>query len=476
MTRRKRRGDPEVKTVSAAQSMQAEKKWTNPSVLKLAPIGDPVSRMVSLSRDLVLRAKDVGWPGPPFDPFALAQILGVTVVPCEEVLDARLLPGRAGRFVIEFNPNRPKSRIRYSIAHELGHMLFPDCQEQVRHRMHKGDVRGDEWQLEMLCNIAASEILMPVGSFTDLGKQPLTIDVLMGWREKYEVSSEALLLRTVRLTHEACMAFCCSARKGTGAHDKYVLDYAVPSRTASVGIRPGTMLPKGSHVEECTAIGFTAKGDETWPLGVGRVHVECVGIPPYPTQSRPRVAGVATFSSDQMLSRNDVTYLTGDATEPRGSGRKIVAFVVNDKALSWGAGFGLAVQRKWPVVRSEFEAWAKTNRAEFRLGSVRSSLVSSELTALAMICQHGYGPSPTPRIRYTALETCLKKLTELALSSQASVHVPRIGCGEAGGSWDIVAELLETNLCQKGIKVTVYSLPGSPKPKPRQHGLFDLGV
>lgn len=32
-----------------------------------------------------------------------------------------------------------------------------------------------------------------------------------------------------------------------------------------------------------------------------------------------------------------ITYLTGDATKPRGNGRKIIAHVTNDEG-AWGAG------------------------------------------------------------------------------------------------------------------------------------------
>src|SRR5207245_1567973 len=42
-----------------------------------------------------------------------------------------------GRIQIEFNPNKPKGRLRYSIAHELAHTLFPDRAEAVRKWDHR---------------------------------------------------------------------------------------------------------------------------------------------------------------------------------------------------------------------------------------------------------------------------------------------------------------------------------------------------
>jgi hypothetical protein len=39
------------------------------------------------------------------------------------------------------------------------------------------------------------------------------------------------------------------------------------------------------------------------------------------------------------------------------------------------------------------------------------------------------------------------------------IHMPRIGCGLAGGSWDQVEPLLETHLARAGFNVWVYDLP-----------------
>jgi len=88
-----------------------------------------------------------------------------------------------------------------------------------------------------------------------------------------------------------------------------------------------------------------------------------------------------------------------------------------------------------------------------------------------MIAQHGYGPSPKPRIRYVHLRTCLDKLAEFALGHGATVHMPRIGTGHAGGQWNIVRELVDEGLVRRGIEVTVYELPESERPRDVQEVL-----
>jgi hypothetical protein len=77
-----------------------------------------------------------------------------------------------------------------------------------------------------------------------------------------------------------------------------------------------------------------------------------------------------------------------------------------------------------------------------------------------MIAQHGYGNSSRPRIRYEALTACLNALGKLALAENASVHMPRIGCGQAGGRWPVVRELIDEALLDRGVAVFVYDLPG----------------
>jgi hypothetical protein len=50
---------------------------------------------------------------------------------------------------------------------------------------------------------------------------------------------------------------------------------------------------------------------------------------------------------------------------------------------------------------------------------------------------------------------------------QASVHMPRIGCGLAGGEWPKVEMLVKYFLTDRGISVTVYDLP--------VYGMMDSG-
>lgn len=449
--------------------------WTHPSVVGFAEGCDPVQRMISVASSVALDAMQAGWSGPPYDPFQLAQYLRVKIVPSENVSDARILPEHNDRFQIEFNPNRPKGRIRYSVAHDLAHTLFTDCGDMVRHRLARQEQVSDDWQLEMLCNIGAAEFLMPVGSFPDLKEQVTNIDRLLDVRARFDVSMEALLLRVIRQAEQPCAMFAASRLESGVGIGSYRIDYSVSSRSWPMKLMSGTVLQRSRILAECTAIGFTSKGDEHWPEPADDVHVESVGITPYPSKAYPRVVGMVRPLAAQRVTAAEVNVVKGDATIPRGEGPRILAHVVNDKAVLWGAGFGLAVRRKWPQVQAAFQEWATINPSKFRLGNVFMSQIDSDVTAFQMICQHGYGASPKPRLRYSALHSCLEQLAQTAKDKGASVHMPRIGAGQAGGSWGLIRQLVDEILCARGLRVNVYDLPeGVNRSGPRQDGLFDV--
>ena len=176
--------------------------WTNPSVKTFAAGGDPIARITEEAKALVFRAVQDRWQGPPFDPFWMAQYRGISVVQRTDIQDARLVTPPKGKPVIEYNPNQPYARMRFSIAHEIGHTLFSDYRETTRNRQQLLRGRTDNWQLELLCNLAAAEILMPSVPILDELGGDVTLAKLMSLWKKYDVSSEAFLIRTASVTNQ----------------------------------------------------------------------------------------------------------------------------------------------------------------------------------------------------------------------------------------------------------------------------------
>lgn len=437
--------------------------WVNCSVLGFAGGADPVQAIIDKARDVVFEALEKGYSGPPFNPFDLAEQLSLEIMPSAEVADARVISTSTTEFRIEFNPNMPKARRNFSIAHEIAHTFFPDCGDSIRNRGPIEKHSGDSWEIEMLCNIGAAEILMPIGSFPAIREETLDINSLLNIRQKYEVSTEAVLLRAIRLAEFPCFMF--AASKDDGA-DFYKIDYAYPSPYTEVCLEKGTKIPSSTGISSCRAIGYTYSGREMWSSRLGELDIECVGIPAYPGKKYPRVVGIAKAGAQSSKSKKKIKYVVGNATEPHFKGRAIIAHIVNDKGRRWGgSGFAYAVSKFWPKVYKSFVEWCDADRSNFKLGNYHNFDITDQISVFTMIAQKGYGPSVVPRIRYRALAKGLDALYRLAAEHGAGVHMPRIGCGHGGGDWGIVSELIEDLLVRRGIQVTVYDLPPEERPR-----------
>ncbi|MEY9859120.1 O-acetyl-ADP-ribose deacetylase (regulator of RNase III) [Catenulispora sp. GAS73] len=152
-----------------------------------------------------------------------------------------------------------------------------------------------------------------------------------------------------------------------------------------------------------------------------------------------------------------IQFIAGDATVPQAKGPKIIAHVCNDRG-GWGKGFVLALSARWKEPEKAFRKWHRErSRNDFGLGAVQVVAVGRGLWVANMIGQHGTKTgSAGPPIRYEAVDECLARLAEHAVELKASVHMPRIGCGLAGGKWGRIEPLVAARLTERGIAVTIY--------------------
>ncbi|ATC36766.1 macro domain-containing protein [Elizabethkingia anophelis] len=151
-----------------------------------------------------------------------------------------------------------------------------------------------------------------------------------------------------------------------------------------------------------------------------------------------------------------INYLKGDATNPEISGNKIIAHICND-AGGWGKGFVVAVSKRWKEPELSYREWYKSGE-NFNLGEIQLVQTTSDIWIANMIGQHKINKSPhgIPPIRYEAVEKCLEKLAEEALSLNAVVCMPRIGCGLAGGKWEEIEKIINRTLIHRQVDVYVY--------------------
>ncbi|MDQ0765751.1 macro domain-containing protein [Streptomyces canus] len=153
----------------------------------------------------------------------------------------------------------------------------------------------------------------------------------------------------------------------------------------------------------------------------------------------------------------EITYIRGDATAPSVKGTKLIAHVCNDLG-GWGKGFVVAVSRRWPEPEAAYRAWHRGRAAnDFGLGAVQFVQVERYVWVANMVGQRGIrrGSKGVP-VRYEAIDQSLWRLADKAVELGASVHMPRIGCGLAGGKWSRVEPLINERLVKRGVAVTVY--------------------
>lgn len=171
---------------------------------------------------------------------------------------------------------------------------------------------------------------------------------------------------------------------------------------------------------------------------------------------------------------SEIHYVTGDATDPisPGTGNPvIIAHVCNDVG-GWGAGFVMALSAKDRRPEWAYRGMFKGDGSDPKLGDVQLEVFDptghegedvDDVFVANMIAQRGFKTvlNNIP-LDYKALRVCLDKVGQYAvtLKGTPTIHMPRIGCGLAGGEWSRVEEIIrETLITTHNVEVYVYDLP-----------------
>ena len=154
--------------------------------------------------------------------------------------------------------------------------------------------------------------------------------------------------------------------------------------------------------------------------------------------------------------REKINYIKGDATQPVAIGNKIIVHICNDIG-GWGRGFVMAISKRWKKPENEYRNWYKS-RENFKLGAVQFVNVEPDIWVANIIGQHKINSDEdgNPPIRYEAVASGLDKVGDFAIEITGNVHMPRIGCGLAGGTWDKIEPLIISGISDKNIITNVY--------------------
>lgn len=122
--------------------------------------------------------------------------------------DAELSPDGSGGVTMRVNPDRPETRQRFSIAHEITHTFFPEyttkewCRTDARYR----DRSNPDEHLEMLCDIGAAELLFPHPWFARDCQQVQEAAGLIDLAKTYQASREATIRRFAEISPDPIAA------------------------------------------------------------------------------------------------------------------------------------------------------------------------------------------------------------------------------------------------------------------------------
>lgn len=119
----------------------------------------------------------------------------------------------------------------------------------------------------------------------------------------------------------------------------------------------------------------------------------------------------------------------------------IVCHQVNCKGVM-GAGLALQIRNKYPRMYQRYKALTQKHSPDYLLGL--SFIYKTKDKQIAnLFGQNDYGRN-NRKTDYQALESALIMTRDYAIKNKLSVAIPyRIGCGLAGGNWQIVKQMIE---------------------------------
>jgi O-acetyl-ADP-ribose deacetylase (regulator of RNase III) len=109
-----------------------------------------------------------------------------------------------------------------------------------------------------------------------------------------------------------------------------------------------------------------------------------------------------------------------------------------------GAGLALHIRRKWPRVFVDYKNALEDERVD--IGSCQFVQVSQDTTVANLFGQANVnsGKQRDCQTNYDALEDAIEDAYEYAERTNQQLYIPyMMGCGLAGGDWDIVLDIID---------------------------------
>ena len=253
--------------------------------------------------EAALRAIDSAWAPPPYDPWLIAQALGIRCIEVrQDAIVGAMICVRAGEPVILYRRQKIDARTRFSLFHEIAHTLFPGFGRGPLPPGPGSPLLEPEGRLERLCDAAALEMMIPETHFgVDLRRCGFSADHVDELCGRYRPGIEAVALRMV--DSDSAPA-CAVALVEHGRPSRWrrrqqqgdALDVAISYAAYSTRCREqGWFLARQLDPDKTSCLRMTARsgkassGRELLPLAAGGMHG--FRIEALPLRDRPRRKG-----------------------------------------------------------------------------------------------------------------------------------------------------------------------------------------
>lgn len=135
----------------------------------------------------------------------------------------------------------------------------------------------------------------------------------------------------------------------------------------------------------------------------------------------------------------------------------IIGHQVNCRGVM-GGGLAKQIRDKYPHVYSLYKGECKRGDRDILMGSNLVIDIDGGKYVANLFGQDGYGRGKQ-QTEYWALRKALKKLENFASKNNYTVALPYgLGCGLAGGDWDVVYQMIEETI--KEVDVVLYKYNG----------------
>jgi O-acetyl-ADP-ribose deacetylase (regulator of RNase III) len=121
-----------------------------------------------------------------------------------------------------------------------------------------------------------------------------------------------------------------------------------------------------------------------------------------------------------------------------------------------GAGIAKTIKERYPQAYiADCEMTIKGDRS--KLGNFSCAMVYTEKTDEPLLIINAYTQYNWGKdVNYEAIRSVFKKIYKIYGGRQMGFGIPQIGCGLAGGDWEIVSEIIDEEMRGEKIKTVIW--------------------